>query len=93
MLESWTIQKLQIITLGSWEWEEQYFKNPNKTLLSLRIEAGELKDSLLFQVKQWWKYCPCGCDKYTSKLNINDDLRIKYYDERLAKERKELGLD
>ena len=84
MLESWTIQKL----LDS----PTIFKDNIRILQSLRIEARELKTGPLFQVKLWWQYCSCGCDKYTPRIRIKDELMTCYHCIKNYNERKKLGL-
>jgi hypothetical protein len=84
MLESWTIQRLIFFSTN---------EEDNKIeILSMRINSGELKSTPLFRMKTFMDYCPCGCDKYTPKIQIQNDLQVKYYDERIAKEREALSL-
>ena len=89
MLESWTIQKLVEVTM-------EYLNGLQPTitvLLSMRIEGSELKKTPLFDVKQWIDYCPCGCDRYTPRININHDLAVEYHWKQIQKERQKLGID
>jgi hypothetical protein len=88
MLESWTIQKL----VSCCDNRDVALEPTIKTLLSMRIESHELKNTILFRMKTFMDYCPCGCDTYTPKINIQDDLRVKYHDEQNLKERQKLGL-
>ena len=87
MLQCWTIQKLVAADCKG----ELCKYDPIDTLMRLRIEE-DMKHSL-FYFKQWIDYCPCGCDQYSSRVQVAHDLGVKYHYERIQAEKVRLGLD